>query len=579
MAAEQQDTILNTILQKYYQLFSDTNEAAFYRVSAQLKDYYLKGNVKDNYYNVWMNEVLYDTEHGKIYRAIKKCNNMLEEMKEKNDNHYHVVYSALGNIYDVRGNYRLSKNYYQRALKACHPKDTLSLVSIYSRIASLQAHREPHKAWENNEHAGKLAKKYPHYQKIYIVLKGEIAFYLNDAQRFDKAYQQYLQICKENPQLDSYGKDLMGMAYAAFHGDYDKALEILNRKSIDFEDLDRCDMRIQVYEMMGNREKALQVVTYRRDLRDSLNSDMIFDNINEINAEIGISKMKEESSKKEAEAAKRQTLLLITTIVLLVAALGLLLSRNFMRRRMQKQLMKKNKELEVALMRAEESDRMKDSFIEHVSHEIRTPLNIITGFTQVITNPAFKLKDDERNKMLNDININTIEITNIVNELLEVAEEDSKQHYQKDDIINVNALCSRMLQQAEKENKGKLEMRFSTELSDDFTIRSNRRAVEKIMEQLLSNAMKFTTEGYIALKVEDSPDHDVVRFIIEDTGIGIADEYHEQVFERFYKVDTFKQGFGLGLTISRKMAILLGGGIRIDKDYTDGARFFFILPV
>jgi signal transduction histidine kinase len=136
-----------------------------------------------------------------------------------------------------------------------------------------------------------------------------------------------------------------------------------------------------------------------------------------------------------------------------------------------------------------------------------------------------------------------------------------------------------MMTQAEKENNGRLEMKFSTELPDNFSIHSNRRAMEKILEQLLSNAMKFTEEGYVALKVEASPDHDVVRFVIEDTGIGIADKHHEKVFERFYKVDAFKQGFGLGLTISRKMAILLGGGISIDNEYTDGARFFLILPI
>ncbi len=338
-------------------------------------------------------------------------------------------------------------------------------------------------------------------------------------------------------------------------------------------------MRIQIYEMMGERQKAMEAVNYRRDLRDSLNSDMLFDNINEINVEMGLNKMLEESSRKEAKAAKRQIILLITAIVFLLAALGLMISRNLMRRHMQKQFVKKNKELEIALMRAEESDRMKDSFIQHVSHELRTPLNIITGFTQVVTNPDYNLNEDERKRMLMDISKNTKEITYIVNELLEIAEEESKQYYQKDDNIVVNDFCRQMMKRAEKDNKGRLEMKFSSDLPEEFTMHSNRRAMEKILEQLLSNAMKFTKEGYIALQVGASPDYDVVRFVIEDTGIGIADEHQEQVFERFYKVDAFKQGFGLGLTISRKMAILLGDGIRLDKEYTNGARFFLILPV
>ena len=579
IAKEQKDTAFANLYRRYFELYTDSNETAFYSASELLKAYYLNHHNKDSYYKVYLNEILYDTEHGKTYRAIKKCNTLLNEIGKDREKHYEIVYSALGNIYDMRGNYRLAMRYYDDAVRACSPSDSSALVAIYSRIASLQAHREPLKAWEINERFGKVARNVPGDYKVYTVLKGEIAFYLKDRKRFEDAYQEYQKIRREHPRLDVYGKDMMNMVKATFEGDYEKALEILSHESTDFDALDRCDMRIQIYEMMGDRHKALEAVNYRRDLRDSLNSDMLFESINEINTEMGMTKMQEEASRKEAAAAKRQVFLLIIAIVLLVAALGLVVSRNLMRRRMQKQLVRKNKELGIALMRAEESDRMKDSFIQHVSHEIRTPLNIITGFAQVVTNPDFKLNEEERNRMLGDISKNTKEITYIVNELLEVAEEESKQHYQKDDTITINDFCRRMMAQAEKENKGRLEMKFSSELPDDFSIHSNRRAMEKIMEQLLSNAMKFTQEGYVALKVEDSPDHDVVRFIVEDTGIGIADEHHEQVFERFYKVDAFKQGFGLGLTISRKMAILLGGGIRLDKEYTGGARFFLILPI
>ena len=121
-----------------------------------MKAHYLKKQNMDSYYKVFLNEILYDTEQGKTYRAIKKCSDMLQEMKEKNENHYDIVYSALGNIYDMRGNYRMANKYYKDALKACAPNDTGALAGIYSRIASLQAHREPQKAMEVNEHFGSM---------------------------------------------------------------------------------------------------------------------------------------------------------------------------------------------------------------------------------------------------------------------------------------------------------------------------------------------------------------------------------------------------------------------------------------
>ena len=578
-AKEPKDTAFANLYRRYLQLYSDSDETAFYDATEKMKAYYLEHNNSESYYKVWLNELLYDSEQGKSYRAIKKAGQMVKDMEEKNDKHYDIVYAALGNIYDTRGNYRMAKKYYNNALKACAPNDSGSLLSIYSRIASLQAHRESQKAWEMNEKMGKMAAKYPNYYKVYVVLKSEIAFYLKDKKKFEEAYAQYLQICKDHPILDEYGKDMMKMVHAAFHGDYDTAIEVLSHESMDFDPLDRCDMRIQVYEMMGNQEKALEQVAYRRDLRDSLNSDMLFESINEINAEMGLDKIEEEAHQKQEEAIKRQNLLLILALLFLVAALGLVISRNIMRRRHQKELMKQNKELEIALSRAEESDRMKDSFIEHVSHEIRTPLNIITGYAQVITNPEYELDDEERNRMLNDINKNTSKITYIVNELLEVAEDDSRQHYQKNDLILVNEFCRRIMGNAERINSGRLKMLFNSELNDDFVIHSNRRALEKVVEQLLNNAIKFTHTGFVELKVHESPDHGVVRFIITDSGIGIAEENQERVFDRFFKEDAFKQGFGLGLTMCRKMAILLDGSLFLDKEYKAGARFILTLPL
>ena len=577
-AQEQKDTAFANLYRRYFQLYTDSDETAFFEASEQLKEYYLKHGNNDSYYKVFLNEVLYDTEHGKTYRAIKKANSLLLEMEQKNEKHYEIVYSALGNIYDMRGNYRMSNKYYQDALKACSPTDTGALVGIYSRIAALQAHREPLKAWEVNEQLGKLTTKMPQYYKVYVVLKAEIAFYLKDKKRYEQAQRQYELVCKKHPLLDVYGKDMMDMVGAAFSGDYDAALNVLSHKSTDFEALDRCDMRIAIYEMMGNRQMALNEVERRRDLRDSLNSDMLFESINEINAEMGMMKVEEQARIDQLRANRKQKWLMAVVIVLLMAGLGLVFSRNLMRRRLQKQLIKKNKELEIALSRAEESDRMKDSFIRHVSHEIRTPLNVITGYAQIITNPAYKLKEEERNHMLSDIGKNTNDITEIVNQLLEIAQDESREHYPKEDQIAINSFCRTLMEQAEKTNHGRLKMMVTTEVDDDCTFMSNRQALEKIISQLLNNAMKFTHNGFVELKVEQHADQGTIRFIVTDSGIGIAQEHQSRIFERFFKVDEFQHGFGLGLTMSQKMATLLGGSLSLDKAYTDGARFILTLP-
>ena len=579
MAEEQKDTAFANLYRRYFQLYTEGNESIFYDASAKMKDYYLRNNKYDSYYKIALNEILYDTEQGKTYRAIKKCNNLLNEMNARGKKQYHIVYSAMGSIYDMRGNYRMAKKYFQDALNACEPNDTSSLISIYSRIASLQAHREPLKAKEINELFGKMAVKHPQYYKVHTVLKAEIAFYLNDRQLYEEAYRQFQQVNKEHPLLDVYGKDLMTMVKATFDGNYSKALDILQHDSPDFDALDRCDMRIRICELMGNKERAIKEVAYRRDLRDSLNSDMMFESINEINAEMGLQRMKEEALEKEKKATKRQNLLLSIALIMVVAALGLVISRNLMRRRYQKKLMKQNKELEIALSRAEESDRMKDSFIKHVSHEIRTPLNIITGYTQIINNPEYDLTEEERSRMLSDISKNTQEITYIVNELLEVAENESREYYPKEDILHVNSFFYKLLHDCEMYNTNHLTLHYSSTVDNNFTIKTNRRVLEKVIIQLMMNALKFTPEGTVTMDIQPSSNDDMLRVMITDTGIGIPEEHRDHIFERFYKVDTFKPGFGLGLTISRKLAVLLGGSLVLDNEYRNGSRFVLYLPI
>ena len=142
----------------------------------------------------------------------------------------------------------------------------------------------------------------------------------------------------------------------------------------------------------------------------------------------------------------------------------------------------------------------------------------------------------------------------------------------------MNELCEKIISKQDTDHSQKLKLDFITDLTNDVSITTNKDALEKILKQLLDNAVKFTKEGRVELYVHDSPDHGTLRFSITDTGIGIAKEHQDHIFEKFFKADSFKQGFGLGLTVCKKMAILLGGSLYLDTEYTNGARFILSLP-
>jgi signal transduction histidine kinase len=260
----------------------------------------------------------------------------------------------------------------------------------------------------------------------------------------------------------------------------------------------------------------------------------------------------------------------ITRLAVMAGVIVILIIYIVLRHRSQARLAK-------ALERAKESDRMKTAFVQHISHEIRTPLNIITGFAQVVSNPDYELSDEERSRIMADITHNTTEITNFVNELLELSESESQSQYQLDEDVDVATVCQEAVEAYEAKNQGRLTLSVNSELADGCMIKSNAAAIRKIMDRLMSNALKFTNQGSVTIILKTV--NDKLQIAVEDTGIGIPRDQQERVFERFYKVDSFVQGIGLGLTVARRSAQLLGGTLTIDPTYTSGCRFVVTLPM
>lgn len=571
-AKEVLDSTLKDLYQHYYQLYDTDSTKEFYKVSEQIQQIHLKKGNMPAYYVIRQSEILYDADHGQAYKAIQKANAFLEEMKDNKVKQYHLVYYSLGNIFESRGNFRMAVHYYMEALDNIAPTDSFALAQIYSQLSTIYIVYDTNKAWEWNERLASIITPKTLYYKQYLLHKGEIFFFRGAKEEFFENKRELDDFSTNFSSSYHYGDHVMKVMDAAFSGKYDEALQLLSQKSQDYNVIKQSDIRIRIFQMMGQKEQALQETRIRRDLRDSLNNDLIFDNINEINTAAGIAKLNE-------QAAQERELWLGTVVILLFAALGLIFSRYFSRQHYQKRIEKQNEQLEIALDEAKESDRMKNVFIQHISHEIRTPLNVITGYAQIITNPSFEMETEERNNMLLAIERNTVAITDIVNDLLEVSQEESKERYRRDDTIAVNSFCRRMIEETEERNKGRLKLCFQSSVSDDFTIQSNQNGIERIVQHLLGNALKFTEEGQVELSVYKNADDNNMYFTITDTGVGIPVEQHEQVFEHFYKLDSFTQGLGIGLSMSRKIAILLGGNLTIDRDYTTGTRMILTIPI
>jgi signal transduction histidine kinase len=245
------------------------------------------------------------------------------------------------------------------------------------------------------------------------------------------------------------------------------------------------------------------------------------------------------------------------------------------RRRLMRKIWKRNKQLRSALAQADEANRMKAAFIRSVSHEIRTPLNAINGFSQLLCSRDYEFGEEEKEDMRKRISESTETITSIINELLQLAQGESQSVARLQD-IRPNEICRAVVNASQLLNNKKLELWFESNVSDEYTLRSNHELVSQILTKMMDNAMKFTDHGKVQMICTKKGKH--LEISVTDTGIGVPKAKRAAIFENFVKLDDYKVGIGLGLPICRRLARTLGGDIILDAEYTNGSRFILQLP-
>ena len=236
------------------------------------------------------------------------------------------------------------------------------------------------------------------------------------------------------------------------------------------------------------------------------------------------------------------------------------------------------KMMETALMearnRAEESDRLKSAFIANMSHEIRTPLNAIIGFTSVLPDVQ---GDEERRELINLIQENNQKLLTIINDVMNISKIESGKEQLVMSTFELNSTLQSLTDTFVPRVQGDVKL-STTFAKSSLNVTTDLSRLTEVMNHLLANAVKFTMQGSITVGY-DEPAGKRLRIWVRDTGKGIAPEHHERIFERFFKVDEYIPGAGLGLSICRTMAYSLGGDVGVESTLGEGSTFWFEIPV
>jgi signal transduction histidine kinase len=239
------------------------------------------------------------------------------------------------------------------------------------------------------------------------------------------------------------------------------------------------------------------------------------------------------------------------------------------------------REIEVKSRELAAASQHKSEFLANMSHELRTPLNAIIGFSEVLSERMFGELNEKQEEYLKDIYASGQHLLSLINDILDLSKiEAGRMELELTDFDLPTALDSALTLVRERAGRRgiALHLNVDNQLSQ---IQADERKIRQVVLNLLSNAIKFTLEGG-RIEVRAAPVDASVEVSVSDTGVGIAPEDQEAVFEEFRQVGTADkkvEGTGLGLTLCRKFVELHGGKIWVTSQVGEGSTFTFRLPV
>jgi signal transduction histidine kinase/putative methionine-R-sulfoxide reductase with GAF domain len=242
--------------------------------------------------------------------------------------------------------------------------------------------------------------------------------------------------------------------------------------------------------------------------------------------------------------------------------------------RLLRELDDKSRQLEVA-------SQHKSEFLANMSHELRTPLNAIIGFSEVLSERMFGELNEKQEEYLKDIHTSGQHLLSLINDILDLSKiEAGRMELELSDFHLASALDGALTLVRERAGRRSLALQMSVDerLGE---VRADERKIRQVVLNLLSNAIKFTPEGG-RIEVGAIAKDGVVEVSVSDTGVGIAPEDQEAVFEEFRQVGTAErkaEGTGLGLTLCRKFVELHGGRIWVKSQVGEGSTFTFTVPI
>ena len=567
--------------------------------------WFMHHNEWEHYYDTWDSKVNVLLYTGRVQAALREAHNILDDATSRNNRFGRALaYQLLGVIYETMGQYDEAIKVFRRCIKQLKSTnhDTEVLANTYDYLCqTLDEHGDYKgelavaKEWE--QHINAKVRKSQIAMASYVICRCCKAAALTGMKRFDEAEQELREAEKlqteENTPLGQYRILYIRAHHALAKGEPAKAMDYLTQlEQMKLQAGGGTEMlRADILQKLGRSAEAAALYRQLYFRKDSLFSRDMRMQLDELNTLYKVDELEMQGQLQRSYflmglAALIAVGLLLLTILRYRSAMKLE-KEHILLQESNEKLEKSYQELKLANEQAEESSKMKTNFIQQISHEIRTPLNILSGFTQLITSGT-ELDDAMRKEVNENISVNTRRITELVNKMLELSDATTRTVIERTDDVPALQIAAQAADDARlaQSKEVAFELQYDPDV-ESVVLHTNLQQAIRALVLLLDNAQKFIPEPMVS--VEGHPKGTVririerkgrqIAFVVEDTGIGVPAEEAEHIFEEFVQLDEYKDGTGIGLTVSRSIARRLGGNVVLDPSYTYGARFVFTLPL
>ncbi len=489
--------------------------------------------------------------------------------------------TSLRNIYYVQAAMVYTENEeYSKAINA----DTKLLKSIDDLESGRTGLRRKYRSYDANRYIAytRLLANYPHLSKRDI----------------EDYYRKVMDIVATDSTAATTNRISLRpqIYYAMYRQQYDKALELL-KQAIDYPYNASCrrqmlKMAITAAEHTGDHETLLQASRDYNTMLENTLSQRNEEKYKELQLVYDINQMRAQHNRESMALERRMAIIGIVAAGILLLLLMLTLWLWIHSRKLARHLAASNTALQAEsenlrlaqadLMRArddaEAANHIKTDFIQNMSGEVTGPLNIITEYTNLIVDCSEANDKPYLRHFADLVNFNAELLKTTANDVLDLSEIDTnnvKLIFKRE---LIRPICEAAVDSVRHKLKPGVSLRLENNLPD-ISLNTDSRRLMRILIQLLSNAAKFTEEGEISLGYTVDNENGCVYIRVTDTGIGIKPEAAEYIFRRFVKINKSSQGIGIGLSIARHFADMLGGSLAVNTKYTLGAQFVLTLPL